>query len=686
MISEGADLGAHAAQAQAFIEALGARLSVDTATVQPGFEDVLYYLWRERRLPVNVDPFDSRLEDELERARLRKVFEQGLKQVIGYALPLRALTFTDGTWEWETGRWLLRDERLYLMPCDSPMGYRLPLDSLPWVAEADREPFIERDPFAPRNALPPRKRFLASSASHGGWPGDGELAGGKPSHDVVRSALCVEPRHGVMHVFMPPVALLEPYLHLVAQIEQTASDLKIPVRVEGYPPPRDPRLERILVTPDPGVIEVNIHPAHSWEEVVANTTTVYEQARLTRLGTDKFMLDGRHTGTGGGNHLVLGGATAEDSPFLRRPDLLRSFVSFFNNHPALSYLFSGLFVGPTSQAPRLDEARQDSLYELELAFRALEEHTGPQPPWLADRLFRDLLVDVSGNTHRAEFCIDKLYSPDGSSGRQGLVEMRGFEMPPDARMSVAQQLLIRALMAKFWREPYARPLQRWGTSIHDRSSLPHFVWQDIADVIDELGSDRYGMDPEWFRPHWEFRFPRFGAIQHQGIELELRQAIEPWHVLGEEGMSGGTARYVDSSVERVEVLINGLIDTRHTVLVNGSSVPLHPTGRAGQYVAGVRYKAWKPPRSLHPTLPANVPLVFDIFDRWASRAIGGCTYYVSHPGGRSYDDYPANGLAAESRRSARFQPWGHSAGIQSPSPPFRSLEHPLTLDLRRPNG
>jgi uncharacterized protein (DUF2126 family) len=380
--------------------------------------------------------------------------------------------------------------------------------------------------------------------------------------------------------------------------------------------------------------------------------------------------------------VVLGGATSEDSPFLRRPELLRSFVAFFNNHPALSYLFSGLFVGPTSQAPRIDEARQDSLYELEVAFRALEADAGTRPPWLVDRLFRNLLIDVTGNTHRTEFCIDKLYSPDGISGRQGLLELRSFEMPPDARMSLAQQLLVRALLASFWQRPYRRALQRWGTSIHDRASLPHFVWQDIDDVIGELGDDAHGMQVEWFLPHWEFRFPRYGSICARGVELEIRQAIEPWHVLGEQVSLAGTARYVDSSVERIQVLVNGFIDSRHVLLVNGNWLPLHPTGRAGEFVAGVRYKAWKPPSSLHPTLDVDAPLIFDIFDRWSNRAIGGCTYFVSHPGGLAYDTYPKNGLEAESRRITRFQPFGHTPGPQAPTAASRSLELPYTLDLR----
>ncbi len=573
-ISDGRDIGADPELASRFIDALTTRLALTSANPLPAFEDTLYYLWRERRLPTNVDPFDSKLEDELERKRLRQVFTQGLKHIVGYALPLRSVHYSDGSWHWETGRWFLRDERLYLLPGDSAMGYRLPLDSLPWRDAASIDPLSELDPFAVRPALPAFRLlmqpnpFSAEPAATPHFPGKGPAstkvregtstsdeqsaharAEGQQglARDVVRSALCVEPRRGVLHIFMPPIERLEPYLHLVAQIEQTAAQLNVPVRIEGYGPPSDPRIQRIQVTPDPGVLEVNIHPAHSWDQLVTTTTTLYEQARLTRLGTDKFLVDGRHTGTGGGNHIVLGGATPADSPFIRRPDLLRSFVAFFNNHPALSYLFSGLFVGPTSQAPRIDEARQDSLYELEIAFRALDAHPGTCPPWLVDRLFRNLLIDLTGNTHRTEFCIDKLYSPDSIQGRQGLLEMRAFEMPPDARMSLAQQLLVRALLANFWQRPYRRNLQRWSTAIHDRSSLPHFVWQDIEDVVAELSEGGFDIDVEWFRPHWEFRFPRFGSINTRGIELEIRQAIEAWHVLGEEGSPGGTARYVDSS-------------------------------------------------------------------------------------------------------------------------------------------
>ncbi|MBL8674349.1 MAG: transglutaminase family protein, partial [Rhodospirillales bacterium] len=682
--------GATVEDAARFAHALCERLRIDPAYLIPAFEDTWYYLWRERRLPVNVDPSASKVKDEMERARLARIFEQGLESVVGHVLPITRDRFNGR--RWRSGPWFLRPEKLYLAPGDSPIGFRLPLDSLPWAAPGDMPAALEMDAMAPREPLPPFDAFRASAATRmqsatsaagaPAAPGDGAAdiwrdalrpdsasapppPRGQSAARTVRTAIAFEPRDGHLHVFMPPAETAEDYLDLVAAVEDAARASGQPVFIEGYPPPFDPRLRHFSVTPDPGVIEVNIHPSETWRDLVATTEAVYAEARETRLGAQKFMLDGRHTGTGGGNHVTVGAASPADSPLLRRPDLLKRLIGYWHNHPSLSYLFSGLFIGPTSQHPRVDEARNDSLFELEIAFRQISAG-GAAPPWLVDRVFRNLLVDVTGNTHRAEFCIDKLFSPDSASGRRGLLELRAFEMPPHVRMSVAQLLLLRGLIARFWREPYERPLTRWGTRLHDDFMLPHFVWQDFTEVVDDLRAGGRGFDAAWYLPHYEFRFPEIGAIAHRGVELELRHALEPWHVLGEEGGAGGTVRYVDSSLERLQVKVAGLNDARHVVACNGRALPLRATGVPGEHVAGVRFRAWQPPTGLHPTIGVHAPLVFDIHDTWTGRSIGGCTYHVVHPGGRSHDRFPVNANEAEARRRVRFAPVGHSQGAAAP--------------------
>ena len=713
--SEKRDYGATEAQAHQLLRGVARRLGLEAQYVFPAHEDTWYYLWRERKLPTNVDPFDARLADPLERERIRRVFSQGLDTVVGHVLPVARNP--SGVPRWSTGPWFLRSERCYLIPGDSAMGYRLPLDSQPWASEADLpwvHPPDQTQAFLP---LPPYRRLRYALGADESQPpnqpgGNGmsfasrsraaiaaerapQRAGTVPSPQrfqsaawVTRTALSAEPRNGRLYVFMPPMTALEDYLELVSAVEDTALEMRLAVILEGYEPPKDPRLATLRVTPDPGVIEVNIHPAHSWEELVDQTTHLYEAAHQTRLSSEKFMLDGRHTGTGGGNHFVLGGATVADSPFLRRPDLLASMVAYWHNHPALSYVFSGLFVGPTSQAPRIDEARNDSVYEIEIAFAELQRTAarGPKgcPPWMIDRLLRNLLIDSTGNTHRAEFCIDKMYSPDGPTGRLGLLEMRAFEMPPHARMSLTQQLLMRSLVSRFWQQPYQpTSLKRWGSELHDRFMLPHFLWQDLCDVLDELNDFGYPLQSDWFAPHLEFRFPRLGDFQARGIEVEARLALEPWHVLGEEGAVGGTARFVDSSLERVQMRATGLVDGRHVLACNGRIVPLQPTGKVGEFVGAVRYRAWNSPSALHPTIPVHAPLVFDLVDRWMGRSMGGCQYHVAHPGGRSYDTFPVNAYEAEARRLARYFRVGHTPGEMKVNDEVRNPNFPFTLDLRR---
>ncbi|HEV7863138.1 MAG TPA: transglutaminase family protein, partial [Acidimicrobiia bacterium] len=652
----------------------------------PAYEDPAHRLWKEAALPPDL-PRDA----PARRAIVARL--DGATDVpAGWVVPVHRHPGQG----WATTRWQPTRGHLFLVPGDSPLGLRLPLDSL--ASEAEPPP-PDRSPFEPRLALGPRP-------TGAGVPTPARVV---PPAKAPTTALCVERRGGRLHVFLPPVRELEVAVELIAAVESAAASTGRPVVIEGYPPPGDPRLGQFGVSPDPGVIEVNIQPSATWPDLVATVTTVYDEAHQARLGTEKFALDGTHTGTGGGNHMTLGGPTAADSPLLRRPDLLRGLVTYWQHHPSLSYLFSGRFIGPTSQAPRVDEARHDSIDELEIAFAELDRidarGSGGVPPitaagaarhseerpFLVDRLLRHLLVDVTGNTHRAEFCIDKLFNPDGERGRLGLVELRAFEMPPHPRMALVQALLVRALVARCWREPYQGALVRWGTALHDRFLLPWFVAADIAEVAADLRRHGYPFETAWVAPFLEFRFPRLGSVTVDGVRLEFRMAIEPWPVLGEETVEGATARNVDSSVERLQVLAENLTEGRHVLTCNGVPVPLHPTGRPGTAVAGIRYRAWQPPSCLHPTIGVHTPLVFDLVDTWNGRSVGGCTYHVAHPGGRAYDRFPVNANEAEARRTSRFHPFGHTPGPLDPARVAALTDHTAgiapghscTLDLRR---
>jgi uncharacterized protein (DUF2126 family)/transglutaminase-like putative cysteine protease len=663
--------------AEQFVFELTRYLGIDTNNITPAYEDPVYWAMEEEKLPVNIDPLQVNLKDSIERRTLARLLEKGLNNPAGYVLPI---SWNDRGKHWVSSVWQFRRGHCFLVPGNSAMGFRLPLKSLPEVAKERREQPVDRSPF---EELPPLVDFRSVAETRYGTMAPayqqptikpvknddeddkkGDLEQESDQNllfdvPVIKTAMSVEERDGIIYIFLPPTDYLEHYLDLIGSIEATAEKLQIPVRIEGYPAPSDYRIQKLIVTPDPGVIEVNIHPAKTWQELVDNISALYEEAFFSRLGTDKFMVDGRHTGTGGGNHVTIGGARPADSPILRRPDLLRSLLTYWQHHPALSYLFAGPFVGPTSQAPRIDEGRDERLYEVEIAFDQIPED-GEIPFWMVDRIFRNLLVDITGNTHRSEFCMDKLYSPDSSTGRLGILEFRAFDMPPHKHMNLVQTLLVRALIAKFWKQPYKHKLIRWGTELHDRFLLPHFAYLDMVDVVNDLKDAGYHFDISWFDPFFEFRFPHYGGITVDNIQLDLRLGIEPWHVLGEELSNSGTARFVDSSLERLQAKISGFVEGRHILVCNGCRVPLRSSGIKGEYVSGIRYKAWNPPSALHPTIGADAPLVFDIVDTWNNRILGGCTYFVSHPGGRSFDTYPVNSFEAESRRISLFQGFGHT--------------------------
>ncbi len=692
--------------AETFLQRLSLNLGISEKNIIPAFEDPIAALLEEAMLPIDVNPLEAKLEDSLERRQLADSLSRGLKTPRGFVLPLGW-----GRTRWITSSWSFRRQSLFLIPGNSPVGLRLPLDSLQHKPHVELEQSFEPDLFA---------SFPALGTYHDAVEARAKSVSNKTTqfnaYDAfVRTALSVEVREGKLFIFLPPLQVAEAFMDLMAAIETTAAALKIPVMLEGYEPPNDLRIEKIRVTPDPGVIEVNIHPTSTWKELSDTILDLYEEARQSRLGTEKFMVDGKHTGTGGGNHVTIGGLTPPDSPLLRNPMLLRSLITFWQHHPGLSYLFSGSFIGPTSQAPRVDEGRLENLYELEIAFAQMPKD-GPVPFWLTDRLFRHMLTDITGNTHRSEFCIDKLYSPDSSSGRLGILELRGFDMPPHARMSLMQMLLVRTLVALFWRKPYEQKLVRWGTQLHDKFLLEHYVKEDIRDIVEFLNAEGYPFKLDWFDPFFEFRFPLYGMTRVASMDFELRAAIEPWHVLGEESGSQGTARYVDSSLERVQVKVKDFVSERYVLTCNGVKVPLVSTGVEGEYVSGVRYKAWQPWSALHPTIGVDTPLVFDVVDTWNRRSVGGFTYFVSHPGGRSYDTFPVNSYEAESRRINRFWNFGHTPGeVEDITPPIReqhqmqheteakgrvviphvkethfmyqevpqSREYPHTLDLRR---
>ncbi len=689
-------------EAAKFTTQLAYNLGLSPQKVMAAYEDHYYYLWEEHNLPVNFEQEEDVAKAKMARQTLVDLLKKGIANPTGYVLPLRWNFEQD---DWESCQWEFTRKKLFLTPGNSQIGLRLPLDRLEITPKKVEDIVVEANPFEDETPLVDKKQVQAK-ITHRTNP---ENSSKNKENAIFITALCTQIVEGNLHLFLPPIKDINQFLDLLHTIEITAESLNIPVILEGYQAPYNKNIVKLAVTPDPGVVEVNVHPADSWQGITNIYDTLFQAADEVGLGTNKFMLDGKHTGTGGGNHITLGGSSPAESPILRRPDLLRSMLNFWQNHPGLSYLFSSQFVGPTSQAPRVDEGRPDILYELEIAFKELERHEHP-PFYLVDRIFRNLLTDITGNTHRAEFCIDKLYSPDSSTGRLGILELRGFDMPPHKEMCLVQLLLIRSLVAVFWQHPYKNKLIHWGTDLHNKFMLHHFIKEDMKEVVDHLNRNGIPFKQAWLEVFLEFRFPIYGSVNVNGVNMTLRAGIEPWIVLGEEMSSSGTARFVDSSVEKLEILVEDFNPERYMVLCNSIKIPLVKTNYAGKYVAAIRYKAWAPPSALHPTIDINSPLVFDLYDTWNERSVGGCTYHVVHPGGRSYDTFPVNSLEAESRRTTRFWEFNHSPKQETtvihPTTPTEQMtsyvttnnvikenievqqipispEFPHTLDLRR---
>ena len=611
-----------------FLELLATYLGIAKAHIIAAYEDPFYAIWQASRLPDNLDP-PGISSDGLEHGKaLEDKLDETLEEAKGFVLPL---AFDEDNQRFISHTWSFRRRHLFLVPGHTPIGLRLPLDTL-------------------------------------------------PSDESIRTALAIEWRDGKLEVFFPPLPSVDAWLSLLAVIEQAASKLGFPVLLCGYEPPRDPRIERFMIAPDPGVIEVNIHPCKDWETLCEQTYILYEEARAVGLDVQKWLNDGKPVGTGGGNHVTLGGPSFAESPFFKKPNILASMLIFWQNHPSLSYLFSGLFVGPTSQAPRIDEARLENLYELEIALRLLEHAKTPEE--IASSL-KNILVDVAGNTHRAEFCIDKLCFANAPQGMLGVLELRAFEMVPIPLWNLLQKLLMRALFVTFWEKPYEGKLVRWGSLLHDRFMLPHFLKKDLQEILYFLRERGFVFLPEWFDGFFNWRFPILGEIAVRDMRLQLQTALEPWPVLAEDMGNRGTARYVDSSTERVQVKLLGELSNRYALFCNGYRVPLIDDPEDNVKIGAVRFTSKLFAHRIHPRLKMDSPLIFDVVDTWHGKSIGGCRYAAMPAKEEIWQHLPVNAREAESRRQARFSPDGHTPGDFKGKEPIKNPDYPNLLDLRR---
>ncbi|MEM7648258.1 MAG: transglutaminase family protein, partial [Cyanobacteria bacterium P01_A01_bin.70] len=596
-------------------------------------------------------------------------YELEEKAPAGFVLPLLTTT-VQGRPSWQSCRWTDFDQGIILLPGEAPVGLRLPLaqmtdaDSL--LVEA--HPACDSNPIRPEQPTP-----LAAD-------------------DSIRLALVVSVEDSRLQVFLPPIAAARSFADVITAIEATAEVLDQPVQLTGYGPPSNQGIEGFRLTPDPGVLEVNIHPVHSWDELVRLHVALDEEAIACGLACEKYGSNGQILGTGGGSHITIGGPTPATSPLLRRPDLLRSLLTYWQHHPSLSYVFAGQYIGPTSQTPRVDEARHDSLYELELAFLSLVPGKAIEPE-IIDRLLSPLLQDVAGSTHRTALCIDKLYPFYNPGAQLGLLEFRGFEMPPYTGLRLLQMLLIRALVAHFWQQPFTQPLQRWGADLRDRWLLPHYLIQDFQSVLKELKTAGWGFELDWFSPFLLRRFPQIGKISlldEPSRVLELRPALEPCPVIGDAG-GGATSRPVDNSLERLQLFLTGAVGDspaagalakRYAILCNGHRVPLRSTGVPGDYVGAVRFRARAPMAIAHATLAPHTPLRFEVIDTWQSQFLGGMLYAPEAAEQAATVPLPQSPQEARSRLTQSFTPLTKGTVPAQLPPLLVHPETPMTLDLR----
>lgn len=480
---------------------------------------------------------------------------------------------------WISGHWSFPEGELRLLPGSSAIGLRLPLGMLP--------------------------------------------------PEALRSAITAEVRDGGLLVFLPPLPDAESFAELLSAVERTALRLSSPpLSIEGYPPPDAPGWESLSLIPDPGVIEVNLPPADDWESLEKTVSALYEAAAHCGLQGTRRLPSGEIVPTGGGAHLVLGGASLEENPFLLNPSLLPGFLRFIQHHPSLSYLFSGRFTGPSSQAPRIDESFFEVPYELEIALRAIEGMAAPADAAAIDSILRNLLLDLHGNTHKAEVSVDKFFNPFIPNGRLGLVEFRAIEMSPDAPTFLSIHALWRALAASLATRPFREPVRDWQGALHDRFLLPSFLERDLQEVLTYLEQDGFSFETSWFRTHLHFRFPFLAEESLGDGHWTLRRAVEPWPLLGEQPTpSGGLVRCVDSSTERLEIRLLGLPEETE-VRINGHLLPLetHPGG--GRF-GGVRFRTAWLPTCLHPQVAPHTPLEISFLEHPGKQL--GVWHYLSLP-------------------------------------------------------